>query len=540
MKQRPDRRRAYFTDSRLYRQSEELARGLLEYDLPPDPLQTLYDIAFTNVTSLTISEPRQLDRPIRQLSNHLTGLARQASAYQFIPALHEAVPRFYAEYAETKPFWIGPALKLAAGSLLTEMMALHAVGSKSQRSLIDLVITAGALDSLLSSKAIMAGTIGEGEITYRSGELQWNDAFERVRMLFVRAFYRRGTVQRFSRLLTEAIFEGEGALTRLALLRLRGSTEAVEGRPEILFEVLSRVTDQDFWAGVWARLVLVTLASEARGIVYPENVLNGVAILETIAVASQVPEAADAAVQRHVVSLFWQTKWRNSLEPFDLRHAFVDRPIMRIDRMREVFATSGFNVLDSLTSYLEAAAYDLQTDRRLGRVESVYKLLFSRPFENDVESYLRSCGFRAGHVSEAGAWLTQDGTIDMRGHAGPPPGEIDVLGIESNGFALMIECKCLKLPYNLSRLQTLLGGLGEEDAAGYLRNLVRKTEWFRRTKQGAEARHVLSVLVTDYPLNFRSWETEGIVIVDRELLPVLVESYLRGPSLQEQNVISAL
>jgi hypothetical protein len=526
MAQKPDRSRALFTDSRLYRQSAEMASALLEYSLPEDPLQAVQNIAFTNATSLTISEASQFDRPIRQLSNHLTKLARQASAHHFIPVLHEAVPRYYTEHADTKPFWIGSALKLAAGALWTEMMALHAVGSKSQQSLIDLVIAAGAFDSLLISKSIMTGTVGEGEITYGSGQARWNDAFERMRMLFGRAFYRRGRVQRFSELLSEAMFEGEGALTRLALLRLNGSIETVQARPESLFRVLSRVTDQDFWAGVLARLMLGALASDARGAVYPEDVLNGVAILETIATPSLVAKEVDSMIQRHTVSLFWQTQWRRSLDFFDLRQAFVDRPVMRIDRMREVFATSPFNVLDSLTSYFEAAAYGLQTDRRLGGVESVYRLLFSRPFEDDVQNYLRSRGFRAGHVSEVGAWLTQDGIIDMREQAGPPPGEIDVLGIDSDKHALIIECKCLKLPYNLSRLQTLLGGLGEEDASGYLHNLLRKAEWFRKTKLGARVSNGLMVLVTDYPLNFRSWETEGVVIVDRELLPVLIDNFL--------------
>lgn len=114
----------------------------------------------------------------------------------------------------------------------------------------------------------------------------------------------------------------------------------------------------------------------------------------------------------------------------------------------------------------------------------------------------------------------------MREQAGPPPGEIDVLGIAPGEHALIIECKCLKLPYNLSRLQTLLGGLGEEDAAGYLRNLLRKAEWFRETRLGESVRNGLMVLVTDYPLNFRSWQTEGVVIVDRELLPVLIDNFL--------------
>jgi hypothetical protein len=195
--------------------------------------------------------------------------------------------------------------------------------------------------------------------------------------------------------------------------------------------------------------------------------------------------------------------------------------------MREIFVTSPFTILDSLTYYYESATYDLQTDRRFGTVESVYQALFSRPFEDAIENYLRSREFRAGHVSEAGAWSTQTGTIDLRRQADTaPPGEIDVLGVEPRGRALVVECKCLKLPHNESRLQTLLGGLGEDDSAGYLRKVSQKAAWFRSTTLGKSARDVVPVLVTDYPINFREWEAEGVVIVDQELLPTLIDTYI--------------
>lgn len=157
----------------------------------------------------------------------------------------------------------------------------------------------------------------------------------------------------------------------------------------------------------------------------------------------------------------------------------------------------------------------------------MYKALFSRPFEDEIENYLRSRGFRAGHVSDAGAWSTQTGTVDLRKVAGStPPGEIDVLAIGSEGRSLVVECKCLKLPHNESRLQTLLGGLGEEDAAGYFGKLSNKAAWVRKTSLGGEARQVMPILLTDYPINFRSWQVGDIVVVDAELLPALIDSYL--------------
>src|SRR5262249_24755931 len=154
------------------------------------------------------------------------------------------------------------------------------------------------------------------------------------------------------------------------------------------------VTDQEFWAGVWARLALGGMASDARGAVYPEDAMGGIAILgETAMVTLEdeatLNEAAIAAIRRNAVALFWQSEWRRGLDLFDLRHAFVERPIMRIDRMREIFVTSPFTILDSLTYYFESATYDLQTDRRFGAVESVYQALFSRPFEDAIENYLR-------------------------------------------------------------------------------------------------------------------------------------------------------
>lgn len=522
-----DRRGAYFTDSRLYRQSSELSVSLLQHDLPEEPLQALHRIAFEGISKFVISQPRQLDRPIRQLSKHLNKLARQASAYQFIPALHEAVPKFYRDNIGADRPWIGGALKLAAGSLWTEMMAERAIGSRNQQALVDLVIAGGALDQMLIVKQLMSSTVGDGELIYEDSQLEWNDAFEMARKRFNRAFYRRGKVQRSSSLLNKALFEGEGVLTRLAFLRLSGSLEPVSGYPEELFEVISRVTDRDFWAGVWARLSLVSLASEVRGALCPEDVVGGIAVLEQTAVASPMGQASTLAVQDNILGLFWRRDWQRGLDLFDLRKAFVERPVMRIDRMREVFVTSVFTIFDSLTSYFEDMTFDLQTDKRFGRTESVYKALFSRPFEDEIENFLRSRNFRAGHVSDAGAWSTQTGTVDLRKVAGSaPPGEIDVLAIGSEGRSLVVECKCLKLPHNESRLQTLLGGLGEEDAAGYLRKVSNKAAWARKLSLGGEPHEVMSVLVTDYPINFRSWQAGDVIIVDAELLPALLDSYL--------------
>lgn len=456
-----DRRKAYFTDSRLYRQSDELSTSLLQHDLPEDPLETLYHIAFEGTSKIIITEPRQLDRPIRQLSNHLTKLARRASAYQFIPALHEAVPKFYKDNIGADRPWVGGALKLAAGALWTEMMAEQAIDSRSHQALVDLVIAGGALDQMLITKQLMTSTVGDGELIYEDSQLQWNDAFERARKLFVRAFCRRGKVQRFSSLLNIALFEGEGALTRLAFLRLSGSLEPVRGHPEELFDVLSRVTDRGFWAGAWARLELASLASEVRGALYPEDVVGGISVLEETAVASPLGQASTLAVQDNVLSLFWRRDWRRGLDLFDLRKAFVDRPVMRIDRMREVFVTSVFTIFDSLTSYFEDVTFDLQTDERFGRAKSVYMALFSRPFEAEVEDYLRSRGFRAGHVSEAGAWLTETGAVDFRKLVGSaPPGEIDVLAIGPEGRSLVVECKCLKLPHNGTYSEIMWLGAG--------------------------------------------------------------------------------
>jgi hypothetical protein len=527
MERNTDRRKALFTDSRLYRQSNELSINLLQRAMPEDPLQALHGVAFTGVSNFTVRQPRQLDKPIRQLSNHLAQLARRGSAYQFIPALHEAVPKFYKDQIGAERFWVGSALKLAAGSLWTEMMAQRAVGSKNSQALVDLVIAAGALDQMLIAKMLLTSTVGEGELVYQNGELRWNDSFDRARMLFARAFYRRGEVQRIADLLSEAIFDGKGALTQLAWLRLTGSMEPVLGRPESLFRVLSNVADRGFWAGVWARLTLAALTVQARGAIYPEDVMSGIAVLEETAIGSQMDEASTIDVQNQIASLFWQQEWRRKLDLFDLRNSFVARPVMRIDRMREVFVTSVFTILDSLTFYFEQSTYDLQTDERFGRPQSVYKEIFSRPFEDRIENYIRSRGFRAGHVSDAGGWATQNGTVGLRQPSGiAPPGEIDVLGIGSDDLALIIECKCLKLPHNESRLQTLLGGLGEDDAAGYLGKLSRKATWFHDTTLGARAHHVLPVLVTDYPINFRSWETNGVVIVDEELLPALINEYI--------------
>jgi len=523
-----DRQNAHFNDSRLYRQSAELSTGLLASNLNNDPLRELCHIALHGVSGLTINEPRQFERTIRNLHAHLVRLARGSSAYQFIPAIHEAVGEFYRTDEAGDLQWVGGALKLAAGSLWTEMMASRSVGARSEQALTDLVVAAGALDQALIAKVYLYLTMGEGRLTLDHNGLSWNEAFARVRIRAWRAFHRRGKIQRFSALLSEAVFDPDGSLARLALLRLSGSTEGVSGRPEALFEVLCRVTDQMFWAGLWARITLALLAVEVRGAVASEKILEGIAVIHQTEVQSLFGDDATNAVQKEIVKLFWQTRWREGLDLYAMRHGFVQRPAMRIDRMREVFVTSAVNVLDSLTMFFEEAAYNLHTDRRLGPRESVYRLLFSGPFELSIAEQLRSRGFKAGRVSETGRWAIQEEGIDLgRSSAGPPPGEIDVLATTDDGRAIVVECKCLKLPDSESRFRTIAESLGEDDISGYIDKLSRKAKWFGGTDLGRDMRVILPVLVTDMPLNFRSWQIGEVVITDDELLPTLVDSLLK-------------
>src|ERR1022692_291202 len=147
-----DRRNAHFADSRLYRQSAELSSRLLASDLTDDPLRELFQIALDGISRLTITEPRQLDRTIRNLHSHLIQLARSSSAYQFIPAIHAAAPEFYRSDDTKHLHWVGGALKLAAGSLWTEMMAGNAIDTRSEKALADLLVAAGALDQVLIAK----------------------------------------------------------------------------------------------------------------------------------------------------------------------------------------------------------------------------------------------------------------------------------------------------------------------------------------------------------------------------------------------------
>jgi len=90
-----------------------------------------------------------------------------------------------------------------------------------------------------------------------------------------------------------------------------------------------------------------------------------------------------------------------------------------------------------------------------------------------------------------------------------------------------VECKCLKLPDSESRFRTIAESLGEDDISGYIDKLSRKAKWFGGTDLGRDMRVILPVLVTDMPLNFRSWQIGEVVITDDELLPTLVDSLLK-------------
>jgi hypothetical protein len=358
------------------------------------------------------------------------------------------------------------------------MNAGRAIGERSERALRDLVIAAGALDQLHALRFAIIAAKGAAEVLIEDGEVQRNGAIDEINARMFRLFAARGASQRVAPLLQEALLEGGDELIRLALGRLSGSTEEVRSTPERFFEVLSGVSDVAFWSEVWARLSTAAVADLARRTVFTDAEVPGVAILNEAKLLSPFGVEVTRQLQTTIQSLFWRDPLPSGLDVVELEGLFVSRPLMRIDKTRPVFATTSYNIVDSLTNYIELALPDLLVRDAHGGIQSAFRLLVSEPFEVDVILRLQSMGLTAGRVTADGAWKTQGGTLNLGAQTSKQlKGEIDCLAVAREGICFVIECKCLAPPRDESRLKTLLDGLGSDDGSGYLGRVRAKSAW---------------------------------------------------------------
>jgi hypothetical protein len=240
---------------------------------------------------------------------------------------------------------------------------------------------------------------------------------------------------------------------------------------------------REYWFALAARLFLLETARRFARPVHHDP--RGITIMGLSGGEIYGPAAERLTVrnltmlQREMMACFWNRSWLAGVRPGPAEaHAFVDRPVCRIDRNRELYVTSPDSIVDSITSLTEKAVGPYPWPTPYALPQEVFERLVSKPFEAVVVRLLRQHGFVAGEVTGKGTWITQDGDIQTPHGMRRPHGQIDILAWHPAGRMIVADCKILQLPFSESASVNLWKKL-LEDEQGFRGKLHKNASWAR-------------------------------------------------------------
>jgi hypothetical protein len=509
-----ERDRALFSDSRLYRQAEETAETLLLNLQVPVPLDDAVSCLRGEGIELTF-RPDDLGRPIGVLQDAIERSIDSISPYHAIPALFRAV----ASLDAPRPAAAGTFKTLAIRLQLrvwTGEPGLSAARASLIRA-VRLVYAERLLRTLRGAWAIQPA--GRAELS--PAGMSFDPETDQLIQAASRRVSGGGRQLRFSgetvhRMSTDpvpfllsacSVLAGEAPSTRRALAgtylaALPGASVA-----------------RDYWLALAARLLLLETARRFARPVHHDP--RGITIMgssgsEIYGPAAKRLTARDLMMlQREMMACFWNRAWLADVQAGPAEaHAFVDRPVCRIDRNRELYVTSAHNIVDSITSLTEKAVgpYPWTTPYKLP--QEVFERLVSKPFEAAVVRLLRQHGFVAGEVTGNGTWITQDGNMQKPQGMGRPHGQIDVLAWHPAGRVIVADCKVLQLPFSESASVNLWKKL-HEDEQGFRGKLHKNASWAREflSASGRRAGTIDVCLILDKPLHLGR-QSGDVVVTD--------------------------
>jgi hypothetical protein len=506
------RDQALFRDSRLYRQAEETAEALLPNLQVPVPLGDAVCCLRGESIGLTF-RPGDLDRPIGVLQDAIERSIDSISPYYAIPALFRAVASLNPPRPAAAVTFKTLAIRLQR-RVWTAEPGLSAARTGLVRA-VRLVYAERLLRTLRGAWAVQPTGRAELSPSGMSFDADTDRLIQAASQLSSgggrQLRFSGETVHRMSTdpvpflLSTCSVLAGEAPSTRrnFAGTYLAAFPGAYVARA--------------YWLALAARLLLLETARRfARPVHHdPRGItIMGLSGSEIYGPAAERLTARDLIMlQREAMACYWNRSWlaRVPAGPAEA-HAFVDRPVCRIDRNRELYVTSAHNIVDSITSLTEKAVgpYPGPTPYKLP--QAVFERLVSKPFEAAVVRLLRQHGFAAGEVTSKGTWITQDGDIQTPQGTGRPHGQIDVLAWHPAGRAIVADCKILQLPFSESASVNLWKKL-HEDEQGFRGKLRKNASWARQflSASGRQAGTIDMCLILDQPLHL--WHQSGDVVL---------------------------
>jgi hypothetical protein len=510
---RLDRDKAFFADSRLYRQAKETADDLLLNLQVPVPLTAAVSCLHKDGQGL-LFRPGDLDRPLSVLQGQIERSIDSISPYHAIPALFQAMGMLRTPR---------PAAAITLKTLairLQRRVWTDAPGSSAARLGLVRAARLAYAEQLFRSLRMVWAIQPAGHAEISPEGMSFDSATERLLQAGGHAFAGGGTLQRFSGETIRRMSDDPVAFLLNVCAVLAGEPPAT--RRSFAGTYLAVLPGADvarrYWFALAARLLLLETVRRIARPVHDDP--HGITImgLSGGGIYGPAPDRLTRQdmkiLQREIMACFWNRRWLTTVPAgIEEAHAFVDRPACRIVRGRALYVTSADNIVDSLTALTERAVGPYSGHIPYALPQRVFERLVSKPFEAAVVELLRAHGFLAGEVTGKGTWLTQNGAIEKPAGIPRPRGQIDVLAWHSTGYVVVADCKILQLPYSESAMINLWKKLHDDNQEGFRRKVQASaawcTEFLNATHRAVSRSH--AALILDQPLHL--WQQSGNVVV---------------------------
>lgn len=508
-----------FEDKRLYRQAQEgsveLYKRLIQSEaVLADPVRALR----ARHANLQVTNTDELDALIRAADLHLDELCQTVVPYLAIPILVQMTTEFYYGGYDRKPIWLGETLKFAIAKTWKNVHRPPSAENKSLAHLAKVISAAAVVHQLHGQKQIFL-MAGEGVFTLDETGFAFSQELKKIIRYFNVSYLQRGAAMRVLDHTLPILFKQPKASVDAIQRILRGTEPAEEAlfKDTLFAEIPANC--KKFWVHLYLLIFFVGITHKIAAAFDPNHVSIALFGRMGFVMPGLRPQHAD--IMRE---LFWTPDWYERQPPSWMHDMLVERPILRLQKDKEIFCASSSLLGDSINWFIEATimSYPNGGVRLPGRLSNrLFRDYISEPFEKSVETVLKEFGFVAGKVTERGNWLLPDGTESLTNrNEVRMPGEIDVLAFHpSEMMVLVIECKVLGLPRSVEGMRNQIVKLGLDDAESFHAKLRAKIRWLQGTTlfERLTAEHFIGLVVLDRkaPAMFLQSEFE---VIDLETL----------------------
>lgn len=492
------REKSIFTNSRLYPQAYEAHESFLKYLLltVEKPYRCLFK---KNEEKIIIENIQVLNEMIEKIDRKCTRISLELESYTTIPKLIEIISKYY--YSTTYSHLDLPYLGMGVKSALCYSYGNISTGTGSANVKVFQFIEYCMLkESLIGLKNIMIISPGETiELTCYGMLLS-----DRLRSIAIDLSSVNKSDHKGLRL---GKYGADLFLNKNSDF-LRSVIDVINKRNNLIPDVFKNtpfeyipfnVETRDFWIKSYLYLKLLVFIASVRKSVADSD-YTGVVILNDCAILLNelTMPLIEKDLQRLNMTFFWQRPWFKKRIGNWNSNMINERPIVRIDNnSKGLYATSVTLICDSFNWFLESSILNYsEKSAGINLPQEIFQNAVSNKFEEDVVSFLKEHGFRAGKVSENATWFVETPTKLININNEKIPGEIDCLAVK-NKSVLLIECKVLTDGVDENKIRNLSNKLNNDDQELFFYKQECKFNWLMNTVEFRNDYKITKIVLLD-------------------------------------------